>query len=111
MPRTIRFHLDENVSGAIAVGLRQQGIDVSTTIDAGLLGAIDEEQYTHAIATGRVLFTQDRDFLRLSAAGLPHAGLVYCDQDSRTTREILDGLLLIWEALESEEMAGRVEFI
>lgn len=40
-----------------------------------------------------------------------HPGIVYCDKDSRTVREILDGLLLIWEALDPVEIAGRVEYI
>lgn len=39
MPRTIRFHLDENCSHAIAAGLRRRGIDVTTTPEAGLLNA------------------------------------------------------------------------
>ena len=36
----IRFHLDENVSNAIADGLRQRGIDVTTTSEAGLIEVI-----------------------------------------------------------------------
>jgi hypothetical protein len=44
MPRTIRFHLDENCAHSIAAGLRRRGIDVTTTRDAGLLGATDEYQ-------------------------------------------------------------------
>src|SRR5207249_5818940 len=44
MPRTIRFHLDENCSKAIAEGLRRRGVEVTTTPQAGLLGATDEEQ-------------------------------------------------------------------
>jgi hypothetical protein len=43
MPRTILFHLDENCAHAIAAGLRRRGIDVTTTPDVGLLGAIDED--------------------------------------------------------------------
>lgn len=42
MPRTIRFHLDENCGNAIAEGLRRRGIDATTTHDAGLIGASDE---------------------------------------------------------------------
>jgi hypothetical protein len=39
MPQTICFHLDENCTKAIAWGLRRHGIDVTTTPEAGLLGA------------------------------------------------------------------------
>ena len=63
MPKTIRFHLDENSSKAIAVGLRHHGIEVTTTPEVGLIGATDEEQVAHARLQSRVIFTQDRDFL------------------------------------------------
>ena len=51
----IRYHLDEHIDTAIAVGLRRRGIDVSTTTEAGLLGARDAEQITFATANQRVL--------------------------------------------------------
>jgi hypothetical protein len=37
MSQTIRFHLDENVNGAIADGLRRRGIDVTNTPEAELI--------------------------------------------------------------------------
>ena len=40
----IRFHLDEHVDEAIAIELRKHGIDVTTTVDAGLRGADDIDQ-------------------------------------------------------------------
>jgi hypothetical protein len=45
MPRTIRFHLDEDTDPAIADELRRYGIDVTTSQDVGLLGA----PYSHAL--------------------------------------------------------------
>jgi predicted nuclease of predicted toxin-antitoxin system len=111
MPRTIRFHLDENCAKAIAGGLRRRGIDVTTTPEAGLEGAIDEHQAAYGLAEGRTLFTQDQDFLRLGAAGVPHAGIVYCVKDTKSIGEIIQLLVLIWEVYEPEEMAGRVEYL
>jgi predicted nuclease of predicted toxin-antitoxin system len=75
MPQTIRFHLDENVSHAIASGIRRRGIDVTTTQEAGLMGAIDEAHVAFALLAGRVIFTQDEDFLRIHAARIPHPGI------------------------------------
>jgi predicted nuclease of predicted toxin-antitoxin system len=111
MPRTIRFHLDENCSRAIAMGLRRQGVDVTTTPEAGLIGAIDEEQAAYAYAAGRVIFTQDRDFLRIHAQEIPHPGIAYCEKDTRSIGQIIRGLVDIWEILEPEDIAGQVEFI
>jgi predicted nuclease of predicted toxin-antitoxin system len=111
MSEIICFHLDENVSNAIAESLRRRGIDVTTTPSAGLMGCSDEEQIDFALEQNRVIFTQDTDFLRLNQAGFTHNGIVYCQQNSRSIGEIVRSLILIWEYLEPEEMRGRVEFI
>ena len=111
MPRTIRFHLDEHCNPRIAVALRHRGIDVTTTADAGLLRATDEEHVAYAAAQGRVIFTQDADFLRLHAAGAQHAGIAYCHQESRSLGDIIRLLVLIWELLDPEEMRNRVEYL
>jgi predicted nuclease of predicted toxin-antitoxin system len=70
MARTIRFHLDEHCDPAIAAGLRLHRVDVTTTPDAGLLSAEDEEHIAYALDAGRVIFTQDEDFLRLDTEGM-----------------------------------------
>lgn len=111
MPRTIRFHLDENSDPAIAAGLRQYGIDVTTSQEMGLLGAVDTVQLSHAHSQGRVLFTHDADHLTLSGLGIEHSGIAYCHQTKRTLGEIIAGLVLIWEVLEPDEMRNRVEFV
>jgi hypothetical protein len=111
MPRTIRFHLDENCRKAIAKGLRQHGIDVTTTPEAGLRGSTDEQQAAYCLTEGRVLFTQDQDFLRLDAAGIAHAGIAFCAKDTKPIGEILQRLVLIWEIYEPEEIVGRIEYL
>ncbi len=42
MKDRIKFHLDENISQAIANGLRRRGIDVTTTPEQNLIGKLDE---------------------------------------------------------------------
>ncbi|HVS38368.1 MAG TPA: DUF5615 family PIN-like protein [Gemmataceae bacterium] len=111
MPQTIRFHLDENCDDAVAEGLRRRAIDVTTTPETGLLGALDEQQLEYARRENRAVFTQDADFLRLHAAGVEHAGVVYCHQQSRSVGDIIRGLVMIWEVLDPEDMRNRVEFL
>ena len=111
MPRTMRFHLDECCDPAIAAGLRLHGVDVTTTQEVGLLHAEDEDHIAHAVQTNRVVFTQDRDFLRLDAAGVEHRGIAFCYQHSRSIGHIISNLLLIWELYEPEEMMNRVEYL
>lgn len=111
MPRTIRFHLDEHVSHAVADGLRRLGIDVTTTAGASLLGAADAEHLAYGFAENRVIFTQDDDFLILASARIRHAGLVYCRQQTRSIGQIIRSLEVIWELYEPDEMRDRVEFV
>ena len=111
MPRTIRFHLDEHCPTALAEGLRRRGIDVTTTPEVGLRGAEDPDHVRFALAEGRMIFTQDEDFLAIHAAGIPHPGIAYCHQGSRSLGEIIRGLVLIWEIYDPGEMVDRVEFL
>ena len=111
MPETIKFHLDENANNAIADGLRRRGIDVTISKEANLISASDQEQLAFAHGQGRVIFTQDRDFLELHYSGANHSGIVYCIKGSRTIGEILRGLILIYEVLTPEEMVGKLEYL
>jgi predicted nuclease of predicted toxin-antitoxin system len=85
----IRYHLDESVRNAVANGLAQRGIDVTTSADAGLIGATDAQQLAHALAETRVIVTHDDDFLRLHHHVAAHAGIAYCHQRNRTIGKII----------------------
>ena len=111
MAEKIRFHLDENVSNAVAEGLRRRGIDVTTTPELSLIGVSDQAQIEFALSQKRAIFTQDTDFLRMHQSGITHAGIVYCSQGNKSIGEIIRGLVLIWELLEPNDMFGRVEFL
>jgi len=107
----IRFYLDEHIAAGVALGLRRRNIEVTTAADAGMYGADDASQLAFAASSGRVLVTQDADFLRLHADGAAHAGIVYCRQGTVTLGAMLRRLVLISDLLSPEEIAGRVEFI
>ena len=62
---------------------------MTTTADADLIGGTDIAQLEFATSSGRILVTQDDDFLRLHAQGLPHAGICYCRQQSMSIGEML----------------------
>src|SRR5687768_10096610 len=109
MSRTIRFHLDEHVDLAIADGLRRRGIDVSTTQEVGLRSATDPIQLEYLRAEGRVIFTEDADFLRIHASGEAHPGIAYCHQQTRSVGQIIRGLVLIWEVFDPAAMQNHVE--
>ncbi len=111
MAEKIRFHLDEHIDPDIAAALRRHGIDVTTTVEAGLRSTDDEAQFAFAKSQRRVIVTDDTDFIRLAAKQSSHAGIVICRRQSLTTREIIRGLILIHEVLTANEIAGQTEYL
>jgi len=110
MGQPVKFYTDEHVARAVIRGLRQRGVDVLTVPEANRLGASDEHQLEQARGEGRVLFTQDGDFLRLHAADVQHAGIAYAPPDA-SVGDVIRGLMLIHQVLDAEEMFGHVEFL
>src|SRR2546421_602085 len=110
MADRIRFHLDEHVDPAIANALRRAGIDVTTTIEAGLRTKDDEAHLRFAGDEGRVIVTRDQDFLRLASGALDHSGIVFYTAN-QSIREIIEGLILIYEVLTPDELAEQIEYL
>ena len=110
MAEHLRFHFDENCDPAVARALRRHGIDVTSTVEAGLRGQTDAAQLEYVRRERRVLVTGDADFLRFAERGVEHPGVVFWTADS-SIGEAVRQLILIYELLTPEEMASHVEFI
>ena len=110
MAGKIKFYMDEHVPSAVTKGLRLRGVDVLTAQEAGMLEADDEDHLALATEQGRVIFTQDADFLRLHAEGVRHSGIVYVHQQT-PIGYIVRGLMLIHQVLEPKDMRNHVEFL
>jgi hypothetical protein len=102
--------LDENMPAAVAEGLRRRGVDVLTVQEAGLRGASDESHVAYAQREGRVVVTQDVDFLRIHTRNIAHGGIVFAPQ-TMPIGAVISGLMLIHELLDHEELIGHVEFL
>ncbi|MBW4689504.1 MAG: DUF5615 family PIN-like protein [Komarekiella atlantica HA4396-MV6] len=111
MSDRIQFHLDENIDLDIALALRRQGIDVTTTPEMELLGQTDEIQLAFACEQGRVIVTHDTDFLRLASENTDHWGVAFCKKNLSSLGEIIRSLVLIYEALSPNEMRGWIEYL
>ena len=111
MTDRIRFHLDEHVDPDIAGALRQHGIDVTTTIEVNLRTSDDLAHIDFARREGRVIVSHDADFLCLASRSSDHPGIAYCHMGSRPKGQIIRSLILIYEVLTPEEIAGRVEYL
>jgi predicted nuclease of predicted toxin-antitoxin system len=107
----IRFHLDEHIPHAIAKGLRQRGIDVTTTVEANLRTQSDDSQMAYLRQEQRVFVTSDAGFLVRSARGEEHFGLVYFPTASRSIGDVVTFLVLLHEILSPAEMINRVEYL
>ena len=78
MPMAI--YMDVHIPIAITEGLRRRKIDVLTSQEDGTAEMDDEPLLTRASELGRLLFTQDEDFLRIAPhwqqAGQPFVGII-----------------------------------
>src|SRR5215470_13378081 len=110
VPERIKLYMDEHVPEAVIEGLRRRGVDVLTVQEARMRAVEDNQHLELAAREGRVVVTQDADFLRLHAARVPHRGIIYTPQHT-PIRSILQGLMLIHDVLAPEDMINHVEFL
>lgn len=108
-----RLLLDEMISARIAVGLREQGLDVQAVLERQeLVGGPDEALLELATREGRVLVTKNIvDFVPLSqqwiATGRTHAGLVLIS--TKTFPEGRDWIGAVAAALAGAQLPGAGE--
>lgn len=107
--------MDQHVPAAITEGLLRRGVDVLTTQQDGTSRSDDEPLLARATALGRVLFTQDDDFLALAhewqQSGSEFAGLAFAPQTGITYREAIEGLELIAKASDPGDASNQVYFL
>jgi predicted nuclease of predicted toxin-antitoxin system len=63
---SLPLYMDQHVPAAITQGLRQRGVDVLTAFEDGSDQLEDELLLGRSTQLGRVLFSQDQDFLTLT---------------------------------------------
>lgn len=112
---SIKFYMDEHVSGAITRGLRQRGVDVLTVQEDGRLSVDDPLLLDRATELNRVMFSRDSDFLadaaKRQAEGLYFSGVVYAHQDCATVGKCIEDLEIIAGACTPDELENQVKYI
>ncbi|MCI0701979.1 MAG: DUF5615 family PIN-like protein [Planctomycetia bacterium] len=110
----VAFYMDENVRAAITAGLRARGVDVLTAQEDGRRQTPDLEILDRATALGRVVYSEDTDFLveaaQCQAAGVPFAGVVYAHQHTPIGTCVTD-LEIIGKLNEPADMANNVIYL
>ncbi|HLM57107.1 MAG TPA: DUF5615 family PIN-like protein [Pyrinomonadaceae bacterium] len=110
----IELYLDEDVSVLVADLIRARGFAVTTTQEAGRLGATDEEQLAHAAGLRMAFLTHNRaDFEQLAreyfAAGRGHSGVIIAVR--RPPREIAKRLLHVLNTVTADEMENQLRYV
>lgn len=109
---TITLYMDHNVVRAVVEGCRSEGLDVLTAYEDGWHERSDIDILARAEALGRVVFTQDTDFIVLAterqALGTPFPGVIFGKHGSMSVRKVIDDLVLICRALTVEELSNKL---
>jgi hypothetical protein len=107
--------MDHNVPAAITSGLRRRGVAVLTAAEDQTADWDDESLLERATHLGRVVFTQDDDFLGVAhewqSSGREFAGIVYAHQLNITIGRAIADLELIATIMEPDELRNRIEFL
>ena len=113
----ISLYLDEDsMDQALLRALRARRVDVTTTLDAGMIGRNDSDHLDYASAQRRTLYTFNvRHFYHLHtsyiAQGKSHAGIIFARQQQYSVGEQMRRLLKLIATKSAEEMKNNVEFL
>jgi hypothetical protein len=107
----IKYHLDEHIANAIAAGLRRRGIDVTTTVEAGLMHASDEHQIEFASTSSRVFVTCDRRIQASPALQRPHSGVAIMRSGRGHVSHNINALVHMTRTRKSADMKNAVVFL
>jgi predicted nuclease of predicted toxin-antitoxin system len=103
----LRYYTDKHIPKAVAIQLRNRGIDTIRCEDVGLGDASDLTHLEYATSEGRAVIKKDADFIRLDklwhAEGQSHAGIIICKgslQGERAIGQIVNDVVIYHELIE-----------
>lgn len=112
---SLRLYMDVHVPHVMTRELRVRAVDVMTAQEDGASEQDDSQLLDRASAMGRVLVTQDTDFLKEAAYRQERSqyflGIIYAPQLHVTVRQAVSDLELIAGASKPEEWISRVEYL
>ena len=111
----LQLYMDVHVNAAITAGLRRRGIDALTAQEDGSGRFADTALLDRATELGRVLFTQDDDFLAIArerqSSDIMFSGVIYGHQLAATVGKYVLDLEVMCKVLEPEDMTNRIEYL
>lgn len=108
----LRYYFDEDIKAPIAEQLQARGIDVLTAQKAGRAGKkiLDPDQLAFATSLGRVIVTEDSNFIPLAYSQLSHAGVIRL-QANLTIGKAIEELEVAAKVMEPEEMLNQLLYL
>jgi len=107
--------MDVHVALAITEQLRMRGVDVLTAQMDNATRLDDPPLLDRGIELGRILFSRDKDMLKIAAErqrdNRLFSGLVYAHQLRVSIGRCVDDLEVIAKATNPEEWVGKVMFL
>src|SRR5438045_2408858 len=104
----LTLYMDHNVHARITSGLRRRDVDCLTAFEDNAAQLPDLQLLQRATQLGRILFSQDPDFLALATeqirGKIAFSGLIYAPQLGITIGQAVRDLEMIAKVLEPEEM-------
>jgi predicted nuclease of predicted toxin-antitoxin system len=108
-------YADMHVKSAIVKGLRRRGMDVVTVQERGRMKADDEDLLAEADSEGRLMITNDTDFLRIHSqwmtTGKSHSGIVYWHQNALAIGEAIHRLVRYATRTTSEVAKDSLKYL
>ncbi|MDZ8188615.1 MAG: DUF5615 family PIN-like protein [Nostoc sp. ChiSLP02] len=112
---SITLYMDEHVHRAITAGLRLRGVDVLTVQEDEKTGFPDTLILDRAGELGRVIFSQDADFLAEAACrqseDINFSGVIYGHQLLVSIGDCVRDLEFIAKAANIEDFANCVYYL
>lgn len=107
--------MDHHVPSAITRGLRQRGVDVLTADEDGCAEADDDVILARAEHSGRLVYTNDDDFLAIAhrwlAVGRHFAGLAYAHPLRISVRQAIESLEVIAKASDPPDSRNIIYYL
>ncbi len=110
----VKYYMDVHIPAGITAGLRRRQIDVATSQEDGTQEHSDESLLRRASELGRVLFSQDQDFLTIARRWQTESrhfiGLIFSSQHVSIGRIVAD-LDLVAHCCAEVELANNVFYL
>jgi predicted nuclease of predicted toxin-antitoxin system len=111
----LALYMDVHVPMAVTAALLRRGLDILTSQDDGTATKEDEVLLARATELGRILLSQDQDFLQIAAEwqriGRPFTGVLFAAQQGVSLGRLTDDLELILTCCDAEELRDRVSYL